>query len=167
MPISEVCDVCGQKIYGRSHIRKIEGATLKVCSNCAKFGTRIKGPSKKPVGYRSEKKVDRNYQEHKNYQEMELVEDFNIIIRHEREKKGWTQDELGQKINVRGSIIRKIENGREPTDIVRKKLEKLFNINLMTVSESEGGLRFKKVSKSKDITFGDIVHLKKKKPIDD
>ncbi|MHA1311464.1 MAG: multiprotein bridging factor aMBF1 [Candidatus Helarchaeota archaeon] len=163
MPRPEICDVCGQEIYGKPQLCLIEGAKLKVCPKCAKFGTKIREtPSKK--SNISNKKVHRKrYGRKREFEEMELVENFNTIIKREREKRGWTQDELGQKLNIKGSLIKKIEGGREPTDDVRRKLENIFGINLMTVANTNEVYSYKTTTKSSELTLGDIVHLKKKR----
>ncbi|MHA1269730.1 MAG: multiprotein bridging factor aMBF1 [Candidatus Helarchaeota archaeon] len=164
MSRSEVCDVCGQEIFGKPQFCLIEGAKLKVCYKCSKFGTKIKEPPKRQYKSRSSKSSSRRIGRNKHIEELELVEDFNKIIKREREKRGWTQHELGQKINVRESLIRKIEAGREPTDDLRKKLEELLEINLLTVVDIGESLKYKTAPKpSGDLTLGDVVRIKRKK----
>ncbi|MHA1229233.1 MAG: multiprotein bridging factor aMBF1 [Candidatus Helarchaeota archaeon] len=163
MPRKEICDVCGQEIYGRAQWRLIEGAKLKVCQKCAKFGTQIKESVKTTPRVRNKKGYRRKSSYRPEFAEMELVEDFNKIIKREREKRGWTQEELGKRINIRPSLIRRIESGQEPTDDVREKLEKIFGINLLTVADIDEGFEYKTKHKSEGLTLGDIVHLKKKK----
>ena len=164
MSKTEVCDVCGREVLNPQLVL-IEGAKLKVCPQCAKFGTKIKYNKKKVKSRRS---YTRKTGKYSDFDEMVIVEDFPKIIKREREKRGWTQDELGQKLKIKGSIIRKIEGGREPTEVVRKQLENLFGINLLTVAPSEADTTYSSgSSSSKGLTLGDVVHLKKKKRDED
>ena len=90
----------------------------------------------------------------------ELVENFNEIIRKEREKRGWSQKELAKRIQEKESLIRKIENAEiTPEKEIIEKLERLFNIKLREkVQEVKVNL-----SKKLTPTLGDIVVIKKKK----
>jgi putative transcription factor len=165
---TERCDVCGREVRN-PQLCLIEGAKLKVCPQCAKFGTKIKRESTyKKSKVSSRKSYTRKTGRYSDFEEMVIVDDFPKIIKREREKKGWTQDELGQKLKIKGSIIRKIERGREPTEVVRKQLENLFGINLLTVAPSEADTTYYSTPKSsKGLTLGDVVHLKKKKRDED
>ncbi|MBD3226552.1 MAG: TIGR00270 family protein [Candidatus Lokiarchaeota archaeon] len=164
MPKTQICDVCGKEIHGKPQLCLIEGAKLKVCPRCARFGTKIQETperKRKPI-----RKTSRSsYRRSSSFEEMDLVDDFNKIIKREREKRGWTQDELAKKLKIKGSIISKIEGGRPPTNDIRKKLENIFNINLMTVIDTGEAYKYTKIKSSdgSDLTLGDVVHLKKKK----
>ena len=47
----------------------------------------------------------------------ELAADFGMRIRHAREARGWTQADLGAKLNERASVIAKLESQTiVPTD---------------------------------------------------
>lgn len=168
MPKTSVCDVCGREVRNPQLVL-IEGAKLKVCPQCAKFGTKIKRERPDNRGkVKSRRSYTRKTGRYNDFDEMVIVEDFSKIIKREREKRGWTQDELGQKLKIKGSIIRKIEGGREPTEVVRKQLENLFGINLLTVAPSEADTTYSSSPKSsKGLTLGDVVHLKKKKREED
>ncbi|MCK5559857.1 MAG: TIGR00270 family protein, partial [Thermoplasmata archaeon] len=68
--------------------------------------------------------------------EKELVVDFHKRIQQARNSLGWSQEELGQKINERKSVISKLEScSMKPDDKVVRKLEKALNIKLMEVIE--------------------------------
>ena len=63
--------------------------------------------------------------------EMILDPDFPLIIRNARNKKGITHDQLGQKINEKVTLLKKIETGNiKPDEILSKKLEKFLGIKL-------------------------------------
>jgi putative transcription factor len=66
----------------------------------------------------------------------ELVDDYHKRIQQARSKLGWNQEQLGQKINERKSVISKIENkSMKPDDKLVRKLEKALGIKLMEVME--------------------------------
>ena len=70
--------------------------------------------------------------------EMILDPDFPLIIRNARNKKGITHDQLGQKINEKVTLLKKIETGSiRPDEILSKKLEKFLGIKLY-ISSNEG-----------------------------
>ncbi|MCW6681563.1 helix-turn-helix transcriptional regulator [Aerococcaceae bacterium NML160702] len=52
----------------------------------------------------------------------------NEFIRKERERRGWTQKELAEKIGVSQEAVTKYEAGtRTPSDSVKVAIAKLFN----------------------------------------
>jgi putative transcription factor len=68
---------------------------------------------------------------------LEIVDGYAALVRKNREKKGLTQDQLGEKINEKGSVISRIESGHMEPDIkVAKKLERFFSISLLEELES-------------------------------
>lgn len=68
--------------------------------------------------------------------EKELVEDYHKRIQQARDNLGWNQEQLGQKINERKSVISKIENkSMKPDDKLVRKLEKALGIKLMEIIE--------------------------------
>jgi putative transcription factor len=68
---------------------------------------------------------------------LEVVDDYAVLVRKNREKKELTQDQLGEKINEKGSVISRIESGHMAPDIkIAKKLERFFSINLLEELES-------------------------------
>lgn len=68
--------------------------------------------------------------------EKELVDDYHKRIQQARDKLGWNQEQLGQKINERKSVISKLENrSMKPEDKLVRKLEKALGIKLMEVIE--------------------------------
>ena len=91
----------------------------------------------------------------------ELVENFHIIIRREREKRGWSQEDLAKKIQEKVSLIRKIENAEiTPEPEVIEKLERVLDIKLRERVE-EVKVETKKIDLTP--TLGDIVVIRKKK----
>ena len=159
-----ICELCGKEMPFLKPI-VIEGSMLKVCATCAKFGTAA-APEPAPVsgggsssspeskasyGYapspRSKEEIIQSRLEHRARRmttkdvyeqggEKELVVDFHKRIQQARNSLGWSQEELGQKINERKSVISKLEScSMKPDDKVVRKLEKALNIKLMEVIE--------------------------------
>ena len=61
-----------------------------------------------------------------------LVDDYHKLIQQSRMNFGWSQEELGKKINERKSIISKLENKTiKPDDRLVRKLERALGIKLM------------------------------------
>ncbi len=60
-----------------------------------------------------------------------LDPEFPKVIRDARNKKGITHDQLGQKINEKVTLLKKIETGTiKPDELLSKKLEKFLGIKL-------------------------------------
>jgi putative transcription factor len=70
--------------------------------------------------------------------EMILNPEFPKVIRDARNKKGITHEQLGQKINEKVTLLKKIETGIiKPDDILSKKLERFLGIRLFINSNDE------------------------------
>ena len=68
--------------------------------------------------------------------DLELVDDYHKRIQQARDKLGLNQEQLGQKINERKSVISKIESrSMKPDDKLVRKLEKALGISLMETIE--------------------------------
>jgi len=67
-----------------------------------------------------------------------LNPEFPKVIREARNKKGITHEQLGQKINEKVTLLKKIETGTiKPDDILSKKLERFLGIKLFINSNEE------------------------------
>lgn len=167
------CEVCGRKIYGQPHKVKIEGAKLTVCGECATHGEtvweeeKVKSPIRKMKS--QSKPIPMRTQRRKAPQlpapdSLELVDDFNVKIRQSREKLGLSQEELGERLNEKVSVLKKLETGKMPPDNkLATKLERTLRIKLLVPASK------KKVSqtkipqpKSRKLTLGDLIQLDKK-----
>ena len=151
--MSMECEICGRKIVGRKYTIIVEGSELTVCERCKELGVESK-PTRVIVKKRvvkTSKPIVEDY---------ELVENFHEIIRREREKRGWTQEELAKRIQEKATLIRKIEKGEiTPEKEVVEKLERVLGVNLREKVEEV------KIQKSKSITptLGDVVVIRRKK----
>jgi len=139
------CEICGSKDARRK--TKIDKAILTVCDKCVGFGEEIRPPAIMKI--------------RKNIPRIEeptdvLKSDFSEIIKRSREKKGLKQDQLAKKLNEKSSVIKRIEEGWDPSPSLINKLEKFFNIKL-TENPEEKKLGSKK-NKEK-LTIGDVVEI--------
>jgi len=162
------CELCGGEIRGAPRIVYIEGAELRVCMPCSKFGTEVQKPRvpaatpeirrraggppvpQAPVQRRRRDLFDRI--------EGDIAEDYADRIRNARMAKGWTQKQLALEIMEKEMLIKKVEKGDlVPEEELRKKLEEVLSISLIESAEEV------KSSKGKGITttLGDIISLKK------
>ncbi len=146
------CEVCGKRIVGKRYKIVVEGSELTVCEKCKDLGVEAKQVK---VVVKKKKKVSRPIVE-----DYEIVENFHEIIRREREKRGWTQEDLAKKVQEKVTLIRKIEKGEiAPEKDVIEKLERVLGVKLMERVEEV------KVQKSKSVTptLGDVVVIRRKK----
>ncbi len=138
------CELCGSDKANRK--TKIDGAVLTVCEKCVGFGEEIK-----PVEVKIVKRIPK----------LETVDilkpNFNEIIRNSRSKMNLKQEDLAKKLNEKLSIIRRVEEGWEPTPSLISKLEKFFNIEL---TESPEDKKLEKKTSKERLTIGDVVEIR-------
>jgi putative transcription factor len=142
MVISE-CNVCGSDATRKA---KIEGTIVDVCDKCVRFGDEVR-----EVEFRKPKKVTVIEET-----EQVLAKDFSKSIRKAREDKKLTQEDFAKKLNEKVSIIKRIEEGWQPSDRLVKKIEKFFNIKL---KEDAVQLAKEKRTTKKKLTIGDVVEI--------
>jgi putative transcription factor len=124
---------------------------MRVCPKCARYGTTFRSyvPRKTRKPRPEEEKL-------------EVVEGFPGIIHAERERKGWKQEELAQKINEPESVVKRLESGKmHPSEKMARKLEGLLGVKLLEkVEEQKIDLSRKK---SEGSTLGDLAFIKKRR----
>lgn len=164
------CEVCGAEeplVEAR-----IEGSVMNVCRNCARYGMVVGQPlppepeerqaaaapmpKPKPT-YRSS--VEQRLTPRSIEQEEVLIAGYGSIVREAREKRSWSQKDLGKKVNERESIIHKVERDEiQPTESLKRRLERALGITLSAkpaeVLVSGGG-------ESQPLTLEDIARRKK------
>jgi len=136
-----LCEMCGEDVPATNAVR-VEGSTLQLCPNCAKFGVAV-APPVLPAGSAPRPTADaprpfaragRRVEERDLYTElpeMELAPDWGKRIRVAREALTWTPDDLGKKLNEKKSVILKLEAGSfRPPDSTIRKVERLLRIRL-------------------------------------
>jgi len=165
------CEVCGRKIRTDPTRALIEGAILTVCFECSKHGKKISDEEvnrksallKKPPTPFVIKSVRKRKIEAKVELTQELVSDYASQIRKAREKLNLSHEDLGKKINVKASVLSKLETGKmEPTNKLVSKLEHSLKLKLLIpISKDEIPSVFSKSSNRK-VTMGDLIQFNKK-----
>ncbi|MEW6010800.1 MAG: TIGR00270 family protein [Methanobacterium sp.] len=149
------CEICGKKIVEQPIKTKIDGSVMNVCTDCSKFG-KIQREPPKPARQRP-----RRMAPPRREITYDILEDYQTIIREAREKKGWSREDLGEKIYEKVSVINRLESGKMVPDIkLARKMEKILKITLIEKIEDAGGEDFKSAS-MKGATIGDIARIKK------
>jgi putative transcription factor len=88
--------------------------------------------------------------------EISVKSNFHLLVKNERTKRNLTQEELAKKLNEKESVIKRIEDGWEPSLNVIKKLERFFNINLTEELEEK---QIEKKADKTELTIGDVVEI--------
>jgi len=123
------CEMCGNPIHGKPIRVRIEGTVMSTCKRCARFGVeeevrRREAPRHTPGRARPAPKKEFP-------EELELAEDCGARIKQAREKRGMTQEELGNLLNERASVIARLESQRIGiSGKMARKIEKLLDIKL-------------------------------------
>lgn len=153
------CEICGREIKGKGFKIVVEGSEMTVCPSCKQYGSERKPSVASQQGARRVVLKKKKSSSKIEFQD-ELIDGYHMIVRREREKRGWSQEQLAKKIQEKESLIKKIENAEiTPEPEVVEKIERLFNIKLREQVPEVKIERGKKLSP----TLGDIVVVKKKK----
>jgi len=127
------CEVCGRTINTSPSRVEIDGAVLQVCQTCAKHGTPLAAPVKRPWPVRPHSPFKGGFVD----VGIEVDPEYNSIVRLAREKMGLTQEALGRAINVKPSVISHIESKKlKPDMILARTLMHYLKVELL-VSSSE------------------------------
>lgn len=149
--------MCGKD--GQLLVAEIEGAEMKVCSGCAKYG------KVKPSGF-NRSDSDRNFASKnkpiKEAPEFKLVGNFSDKIKSARDARNLTQEEFARLINERESISSKWERGElKPSIETARKLEKVLGL-ILVIKEEHSSEKIEVDKKSNELTLGDFVKVRKR-----
>jgi putative transcription factor len=143
------CEICGES--GAYYYILLEGAKLHACERCSRHGKVFS--SEIPV---QEKKVKTETKSVK----IELVADFGRRIKDARERMKIERKVLAEMVNEKESFIERIENEKTiPNEALAYKLQKVLGIKLFEQVKYE---QVGEKKKSKGLTLGDVVVIKKK-----
>jgi putative transcription factor len=122
---------------------EIDGATMVVCSGCARLGRPLEGPIVREAHPRPIQGGFRPVQAPPVAEaspSLEMDPDYNVKIRQAREKMGLSQEDLGRMLNEKLSVIRMVESKKlKPDAVLTRKLTHSLKVNLMVpLSELEG-----------------------------
>lgn len=152
-----MCDMCGQE-SATLIPTLVEGTELNLCSNCSKFGKRIRKPVLRDKPIKSKSTVQEEEPE-----EIEMIRsDYAKIIRDKRSDMGLKQEELAKMIAEKEAIISKMESGSfEPSINLARKMERMMKISLIETHKIAPG-KASKTEPKKEFTLGDFVKIKKR-----
>lgn len=130
---------------------------MKVCRDCARFGEKVReSPAQGKGGIPKKRKTPKP-----QGPTLEVVEDYPEIIRNARERKRLTQEDLGNRINEKTSVINRLEGGKmRPSIGLAKTLEKALEVSLLEETQEASPSQYGK-GKKEDLTIGDIIDVKK------
>ncbi|WP_409197735.1 multiprotein bridging factor aMBF1 [Methanobrevibacter acididurans] len=156
------CEICGKPISGKPIRTKVDGAVLDTCKECSKLGRIQKAPPQRQIKRKTAKKQStQKYQRKRDEPSEEIVENFGNICKQARESKGWSREQLGEKIQEKVSVIKKIESGKMTPELnLAYKFEKTLNIKIIEKVDNLDLEQFK-TSSSGGLTLGSIVKIKK------
>ena len=141
------CELCGK--VTELVVAMVEGTQLNVCANCGRFGK---------VLTRTPQAAPRKAQQARTVPVEQVVADYASRIRTAREKRGLTQEEFAKIIQVKESLLHKMETGNfEPPLDTARKLERILHINLVEVQQETENATGAKESKPAGLTIGDIL----------
>jgi len=138
------CEVCGSPLRASPNRVLIDGATMIVCNNCAKLGKPL-GPAAPVQGRVNPVQNALRTMAQRPIQPIEVEFDvdpeYYLKIRQAREKLGLSQEQLGQLLSEKPSVIRMVESKKLKPDLtLTRKFMHQLKINLLvSLSELEGG----------------------------
>lgn len=153
---------------------KIDQSVLTVCKECASFGEVISRPASSSgssssstgssgstasgSGSSGSGKPKRRRDPLEETAEEVLKEDYGKIIQRAREKRDWTQEDLGKEIAEKVSVIKELE-GQEmtPPDSLVQKLERTLDVELMEEVEPVDLDAGSSSSSGEGMTLGDLI----------
>ncbi len=109
-----------------------------MCPICSRLGKPVKMPGDArpapPIRSSPPPRSDTRFDE----PELELRTDFHTVIKTSREKMGLSQEDLGQKLNEKLSVIKHLETGKlKPDNILTRKLERFFKVKLLVPEDED------------------------------
>ncbi len=172
-----LCDLCGKDTNLAKTV--IEGAVLKVCANCAKYG-RVLEEKKEFFGEEQDIKparhtiIERDEPVPEPLEEIfapkgsadGIYENYAIIVKIAREKAKLTQADLAKAIAGKENTIHHIETKQQPPSMkTAKKLEQFLHIKLLKKEPAPNTMHaLESVDFSETtLTIGDLLKIKQAK----
>jgi putative transcription factor len=156
------CEICGNEIRGRPYYRIIEGGRMTVCGRCASYGSAEWTPNKPRAPPRGQPTPRRPRSEVEAAETLELVEDYGMKIRKERQRKRMTVEDLARKIGEKESVIKKLEKEElNPDRKLVRKIRNALNIDILVAGETSATPIGTRPPTGR--TIGDIMKLRQSK----
>ena len=144
------CDMCGRQ--AELVTADIERVEMKVCPNCARFGT-IK------------KKADHHFVSPKKMHlepTFRITDHFASILRQIRERQKLSQEDFARFLQEKESIVAKWEQGRmQPSVEVARRLEKILGVSLV-IEDLDQSFEKEKPARADGFTLGDFIKVRKR-----
>jgi putative transcription factor len=178
--------MCGTDVANPDRV-KVEGAELEVCDSCTEFGTELGrdtdqsssstkystsssggsgggsgGSNSSPSTSGGTSTGGGGHSGRDMFEDIdELAQDYDDFIRDAREARDLSQEDLANELNVKASLIRKLERGSIlPSDEVQTKLERELDIDLSAGGAGGGDGEWDGGGDAGEYTLGDVVERK-------
>ncbi len=153
------CEICGRPIEGEPIPVEVDKAVLYVCRSCAaQYGKRV--TQRQPQSAVQKKPTPGPAAPRPPPLEVELVENFGVVIRRARENLGLSREALAAMLGVKETVLRRIEAGQLQPDLaLAKRLERALGVRLLVEAAEEG------VAKSggkveRGLTLGEVAEIR-------
>ncbi len=114
------CEVCGKTVSSLKRA-EIDGVILEVCDTCVRLGKEMSEPRTVMIKRKTIETLEEGE---------ELANDFADKVRKARELRNLKQEEAAEKMGISPSVLRRIENGFRPDEMIVKKIQRFYGINL-------------------------------------
>lgn len=138
----------------------VEGTELSVCKGCTRFGKVIR-PIKQ--NFQPKPRIEKQIEiVQKEETEEMVIEDYANTLKQQREKKGFTQQDLAKRLNEKESLLQKVESGHvKPSLRLAKKLQNFLKVKFIEEVKTNKHVISKKEA-SGPLTIGDLITIKRK-----
>lgn len=160
------CEMCGKEVGTRRYL--VDGTVMNLGACCSRYGKAMDEPAPGGSRERVQQGLERRASRMRSkdiYQEevWDLADDFGKRVRQAREKKGWSPEQLGDKVSARVPQLRQIEsNHLRPSDDLARRLEKELGITLMEKVDASAPEPSKPQGGS-NLTIGDLLKQAREK----
>ena len=138
---------------------EVDGAELKVCPNCARYGHVKSGRNLQHQRFGTNRKAPMPTAPKP---EFAIVSTFSSLIKSCREQRKLSQEEFATFIQEKESILQKWESGQlKPSLDVAKRLEKVLSV-VFVVKEDLDDFDKSNARKTDSLTLGDFIKIKKR-----
>ena len=154
------CELCGAVNVGVKRVRtgKTEVAACSRCIEKMNLVPKSEAPGlQRSRSFASAPKPRKRKNDIMSRSAKELAPDFHKRISKARADRQWSQQQLAKKMAETVNIVKAAEAGKQPTDSVVKKLERVLNIQLMVERTAEES-RHVNAGPSRGMTFGDYLN---------
>ncbi len=156
------CNICGKKITSGYKV-SLEGSEVLACNNCSKHGKRIRKVYESQKELKKERKEESSMNKNQNTkkktkEELGFKENFDKLIKQEREKRDMKQQEFAKMLGIKSSLLHQLESGKETNIKIAKKIQNKLGITILERVKVGDHNQYK--AKSRARTIGDLIKEK-------